>query len=779
MQRPSRAWLCFAAAIACGTTAPAQQHVLVQTDGWTVTQDRGARRLTLIHDQLGEVVRRMRLVVNGSPLTGEWNIVRLDPHTLSVRSENPKAAFEISLHSREVTLSSTSYGASIEAEVPAPLSRIPARLLDRDGSPVVWQGTAEVAHGYGGRLTRQPSFLPQSNPDVMYLSLGQVAGSQFHALFDRGTDTGIEFPGDARLTRNERDANLLDLSLPVHGNAAIRLLPDYFTKTLGVPFYTPMDDRVFHAAPMVWSSWTSYYEDVTEQDVTKNADWLADHLKPYGFEYVQLDDGYDRDEKGQHTWIDGWNKQRFPHGPEWLARYIRSKGLRAGLWLVPNAYAGAVKDHPDWYVHDRDGKLILDYSTPALDSTNPAVLQFEKHLFETLDGWGFDYYKFDGEHAFAKYVPAVDRAALHNPDADLVANYRERLRVIRDTLGPNRFIEGCPAGTPLNGIGFFNSIFNGDDLYNTWQGMYPLFSSINANAFLNHLAIYVMPGEGLELGEPMSVEDAMRKRPPVVVATAKTREKPMTQFGTTLDEARTLVTYVSLTGVAFPLASVMPELPPSRVELLQKTMPTLPVLPMDLFSRGTDMTWDKFMHTTQDYYVHNYPDILDLKVNGVLGVYDVVAVTNWRSQEREEAISLDNKLGLPAKTSFLGFDFWNEKLVGAGSDQLRLRVKPHETRVILLHRDEGHPQVVGLSRHLTGAVGMRSVAWDAAGHRLSGVANPVPGDVYKIWIHVPAGVKLARATGPGGIQTTQNGELLTLSFRGSQSPVEWSAEFLR
>src|ERR1019366_3602227 len=262
--------------------------------------------------------------------------------------------------------------------------------------------------------------------------------------------------------------------------------------------------------------------------------------------------GYDRVKKGEHSWIENWDKQTFPHGPEWLASYIKNKGLRPGIWLVPNSYANATETHPDWYLCAQRGNFVTDYATPALDSTNPAVMTHLQRLFRTLDDWGFEYYKFDGEHALPRYVPAVDRARLHDSAADLLAAYRHRLEVIRDTLGPRRFIEGCPAGTPLNGIGFFNSYFNGHDLYNNWQGMHPLFSSINANAFLNHLAVYVMPGEGLELGLPMTVEAAMRKRPRIVVSTARTREDPMTGFGVTSAEARTLVTYVALTGVAYP-----------------------------------------------------------------------------------------------------------------------------------------------------------------------------------------------------------------------------------
>jgi hypothetical protein len=110
--------------------------------------------------------------------------------------------------------------------------------------------------------------------------------------------------------------------------------------------------------------------------------------------------------------------------------------------------------------------------------------------------------------------------------------------------------------------------------------MYPLFSSIVSNLFLNHLLVYVMPGEGIELGEPMTVDEARTKRPPIVLATEKSREDPMTGFGVSDAEARTLVSYVAMTGVVYPLASVMTELPDSRVQLLKVTMPTLPVMPI-------------------------------------------------------------------------------------------------------------------------------------------------------------------------------------------------------
>ena len=385
--------------------------------------------------------------------------------------------------------------------------------------------------GYHGEVTHNRSYLPRQNSDVLYFALGPVSASTLHSLFDRKTDTAIDFTPDSVLARPAGDSGVLALTMPVPGNAIVRVVPQYFTKTLGVPYYQPFNDSVFGHAPIVWSSWTSYYEAVREEDIVKNADWLGANLKPYGFQFVQLDDGYDRDEKGQHYWIENWDRQKFPHGPQWLTNYIKSKGLRAGIWLVPNAYAGAVQQHPEWYLrYQKDGRIITDYRTPALDATNPQALEQVKKIMTTLDDWGFDYYKFDGEHALPRYVPGVDRSKLHDPNVDPLVNYRARLKMIRETIGPNRFIEGCPAGTPLNGIGYFDSYFTGHDLYNNWQGMYPFFSSINANGFLNHLVVYVMPGEGLELGTPMTVEEAKVKRPKIVVETARTREESDDRF---------------------------------------------------------------------------------------------------------------------------------------------------------------------------------------------------------------------------------------------------------
>jgi hypothetical protein len=744
--------------------------------------------ISIAHDSLGVILKGMQFNLKDekglSPIKG-WTAEKKGDRQLLFRSVQPGNTVIFTLSPNNLMISGTSADLILTADAPATADRTVARLLDKGGIPVNWVGTDEVVGSFGGKETRNPSFLPSRNPEIMTFALGQVSGSGFHSLFDRKTDIAIDFSGQALMQRNEANPDLLRITMPVPGNTLIRIIPDYYTRVLGIPVYSRFDDSAFPTAPIVWCSWTAYYNQAKEPDIVRNTDWLSANLKPYGFRYVQIDDGYDDDIEGmKHYWIDHWDKRGYyPHGPQWIAGYIKSKGLHPGLWLVPNAYAGAVNEHPDWYLRDASGKFILDYSTPSLDCTNPGVQDWLKKLFTTLKGWGFEYYKFDGEIAITKYCPAVDKSKLYDKSIDPVVAYRNRLKLIRSVIGPETFVEGCQAGAPLNGIGYFNSSFCGHDVYNSWQGSYALFSSISANAFLNHMVIYLMPGEGIDVAPPMSVEVAKTSRVARFQEVIKTREDPVVGYGTTLAEARTLVSYVSLSGVVYPLASIMPELPEERTRLLKMTMPTMPVFPVDLFSRGTDMTWDKFKHTTPDEYIHNYPEILNVKVNAPAGIYDVVGLTNWRSVTCSKDVSFSDQLGLPEDQSFVVFDFWGQKLLGVFGQHMKITIDPHDTRVLFVHPNLNRPQLIGTSRHITGAYSIKTLNWDNTDRKLRGSSETVPGDPYSVFIFVPDGMKVAhtKATSGGKQDVPVNAELsgnsLKITFKGQLAPVEWEAEF--
>jgi hypothetical protein len=758
----------------------------LSSSGWRITADLKGGNLILYHDSLGVVLKEITLnIKNGEdtrPLR-EWSAEKKGENQLVLKTEHPASVWIFELNQNNVIVSGTTADLFISAKAPAPPERVVARLLDPEGVPVNWRGTDEITNSWNGKDTQNPSALPSKNSEVMTFAFGQVSALNLHCLFDRKKDIAVTFSDLTVMKRYVHDQDLLDMTIPVPGRTIIRVIPDYYTKTLGLPVYSRFDDSVFPSAPLIWGSWTAYYYEARESDIVSNTDWLAKNLKPYGFQFVQLDDGYDRGKEEGHYWIENWNKTLFPHGPAWLANYIKSKGLHPGIWLVPNSYAGFFENHPDWYLYDKAGNVIKDYSTPALDHTNPGVQEWLKKLFTTLKGWGFEYYKFDGELSLPEYVPDLDTSKIFDRSADPLTAYRKRLKLIRSVIGPETFVEGCVAGTPLNGIGYFNSCFNGADMYNSWKGSYAVFSSINANAFLNHIVMYVMPGEGIDVSPVMSAEEAKQQMAPRSIEVALTREDPFTGFGTTLPEARTLVSVVALTGVVYPLTSIMPRLPEERVNLLKMTMPTLPIVPVDLFSRGSDITWDKFKYTTPDNYIHDYPEIIDLKVNAVSGIYDVAALTNWRGEKISKSLSFSDKLGMTQGTPFIVFDFWNQKLLGVFREIMEIEIEPHDTRVLLIHPHLDHPQLIANSRHISGVHSIVDLKWDGNEKILRGKSETIKGDPYSLFVYVPDGFKLAniKAATPENkeltFRTEMTGNLLKVTLEEKGGMVNWQLSF--
>ncbi len=344
--------------------------VMVSNTGWTITVDSAKGILNIKHDSLGILIRDVRLNIKRSGelvFLKDWSAEKTGTGQVAIPTVSPFTYWIFSPDQNSLTISCTSSEVILTAEAPAPNDRIVARLIDSRGVPVNWTGTNEITGSWKGKNTRNQSYLPVKNPEVMTFGMGQVSASNMHCLFDRKNDIAIIFSDNTLMQRNPLDQDLLDITITVPGNMIIRLIPDYYTRILGLPSYTVLNDKVFPSAPVIWGSWTAYYYEARESDIVSNTDWLAANLKPYGFQYVQIDDGYDRGKPDGHYWIENWNKTLFPNGPEWLAKYIKSEGLRPGIWLVPNSYAGAFRQHPVWYLYDKSGNPIKDCGTPALD----------------------------------------------------------------------------------------------------------------------------------------------------------------------------------------------------------------------------------------------------------------------------------------------------------------------------------------------------------------------------------------------------------------------------
>ena len=102
--------------------------------------------------------------------------------------------------------------------------------------------------------------------------------------------------------------------------------------------------------PMGWNSWDAYGLTITEAEFKANADWMAHRLKPFGWQYVVVDEGWylqNPESGGKPAWqftLDNEGRfapasNRFPSaengaGFKPLADYVHSLGLRFGIHII-------------------------------------------------------------------------------------------------------------------------------------------------------------------------------------------------------------------------------------------------------------------------------------------------------------------------------------------------------------------------------------------------------------------------------------------------------------
>ena len=52
------------------------------------------------------------------------------------------------------------------------------------------------------------------------------------------------------------------------------------------------DPSLAPTPPMGWNSWDAYEQRINEAQILENAGWMAEHLKPFGWQYVVVDEGW-------------------------------------------------------------------------------------------------------------------------------------------------------------------------------------------------------------------------------------------------------------------------------------------------------------------------------------------------------------------------------------------------------------------------------------------------------------------------------------------------------
>ncbi len=320
------------------------------------------------------------------------------------------------------------------------------------------------------RQTRQSLFLGALTSDRFLTLLrlktegkGNDAKIASYTVESTGTtEIQKEYSEAASLKVKSLESDRIELSLPLNpgeemGSERVMFAagPDYLNqlRAYGSAIRQLHHARVSSEIPMGWWSWTAYYAAINEGEVLANADWLSQHLNSLGYNFFQIDEGYQY-ARGEFVTA---NATQFPDGMRSVAHHILRDGLTVGLWTAPfevSSRAWVYEHHKDWLVHNAKGQPIpledvwkqnVD-TLYALDTTHPGAQDYLRQTYTKLvREWGVRFIKLD----------FMDTTAIegyyYRPSTTALEAQRIGLQVIRDAVGDEVLLDkdGSPMLNPV------------------------------------------------------------------------------------------------------------------------------------------------------------------------------------------------------------------------------------------------------------------------------------------------------------------------------------------
>jgi hypothetical protein len=600
----------------------------------------------------------------------------------------------------------------------------------------------------GSVLTETPAFACRLAPtavgrearstETLQIAVDDVAGELNTGFYDPERDCAVHLGAPRvgiRHSRHRSGGRTFPVRLDFDSVAAVNFAESFFRTVHGFGFFegTHPDDLPRPIAG--WLDWYVTYGKTSETAILRNVNWLAEHLRDFGLEVIQIDDGWQapypdrlpgRLGNKPTDWLHANNN--FPHGMAWLAEQIHARGFLAGIWLVPYATNDATlfRRHSDWFLKGPGGAAQTAQGKWAeqfgylLDLANPDVRHgYLTPLFKTLSSrWGYDYFKLDAtgwtllaikdqktrERRFAKLKIGQ---TIHS-GADVV---RDGLEAIRSAIGgtflsrtfgrlksqpyrplDKKLVLACHAPCP-EAVGLVDAARVAGDMAPGWdKGVLHLLRQ-TMDSFHAHRICWINDPDCLVM-------------------------KPLT-----VEQARVFASMFGLTGQHLMLSDEMNELGEEKVELLRRVLPVLATHPLDLYSRDTSAT------------------VWDLKIRRPFAAWDVVGVFNFDKQATRRALRFAD-LGLPSTGTHIVYDFWNKRCLGRIEKEVSLDLPPTACRVLAIHRQTGEPQIISTNRHISqGGVDLLNVLWDPKRNELSGRSSVVRSDPYELRLWVPEGYR--------------------------------------
>jgi alpha-galactosidase len=166
-------------------------------------------------------------------------------------------------------------------------------------------------------------------------------------------------------------------------------VPDFVRKYMGIRLSELTEKPTF-----IYNTWEPFYKNISEKLVME----LADAAAAAGMKEFIIDDGW-QDSYGD--W--GIDKKKFPNGLKPVFDYIKSLGMKPGLWVSIGSASPdskVYKEHPEWFVLDIDNKPTSLHAPGDRDKFTACFgtgwYDYIKDvLLELSVGYGLEYFKLD------------------------------------------------------------------------------------------------------------------------------------------------------------------------------------------------------------------------------------------------------------------------------------------------------------------------------------------------------------------------------------------------
>jgi alpha-galactosidase len=603
-----------------------------------------------------------------------------------------------------------------------------SRTGDRVDQVVAFSGSSSEPIELSGTVTASSEAFAceadrplRGRPIVRHVS-GTGSNLLDHAVYDRYFDWVLSVDDQPR-TRTRvtpveppsgAAAHSRAFSLEARGGEIVlRFRPRFYQQHRGLQYFEPWTYRPWPEPIVGWCSWFAFYDKVTEQDVKRTADVMSEVLLPYGYHYLQVDDGYQRGTGLPELWLKA--NEKFPSGLPALARYIREKGLKPGIWT--NAafnQTDFAERHKSWFVLGPDGQPARgNWIGHVVDATAPGALDaLVRPIYKDLRAQGWDYFKLDALRHLRYEGYNTFRAHFEGHPAGPTEALRDYVASVREEIGRDAFLLACWGIRPEL-VGLVDGCRIGTDGF-SYAGL------AQYNSFNN--VVWRNDPDHIELSDTEAWRSAM---------------------------------VTSLTGSMFLLTDKPERYRTAMADPARRAAPVLVTTPGQLYdvdpSRSSQL-WrvdgEVSGRDPKPFDASLTPSVFlyQLDIHRPFGSWTVLGRTGGSF----DAIAFED-LGLDPGKRYLVFEFWQRKLLGAFDRQFApgLLPTPFNSQVFIVREQRPQPQFLASSRHITGGgYDLESLEW--ANGVMAGRSLAVAGEPYEIYVTEPGGWTLQGFECDGG-----------------------------